>query len=70
VDRRLVEAATIGGAAAMGLAGLTGVLRQGARADLAAFDVPVDGDPYTALIDHGAGRCVATVLAGRIVHRR
>lgn len=67
--RRLVEAATTGGAFALGLPD-AGVLAPGARADLAAFDVPVDGDPYDALLAHGAGRCVATVLGGRMVHRR
>ncbi|MEP6464344.1 MAG: amidohydrolase family protein [Frankiaceae bacterium] len=65
--RRLIEAATVGGAMAMGLDD-AGVLRPGGRADLAAFDVPVDSDPYAALIGHGAGRCVATVLGGRAVH--
>ena len=30
----------------------------------------VVGDPWSALVDHGAGACVATVLAGRLVHRR
>lgn len=69
LDRRVVEAATAGGAAAMGLAG-AGTLAPGARADLAVFDVAVDGDPYAALVDHGGGRCVATVLDGRLVHRR
>jgi cytosine/adenosine deaminase-related metal-dependent hydrolase len=68
LDRRLVEAATWGGAGAMGLSDI-GVLRAGARADLAVFDVPTDGDPYRALVSGGAGRCVATVLGGRIVHR-
>jgi cytosine/adenosine deaminase-related metal-dependent hydrolase len=67
--RRLVEAATTGGGYALGRDDL-GVLRPGVRADLAAFDVPTDGDPYDALVAHGAGRCVATVLAGRIAHRR
>ncbi|HEU0131027.1 MAG TPA: amidohydrolase family protein [Mycobacteriales bacterium] len=67
--RRLVEAATAGGAAALGRDDV-GRLAPGGRADLAAFDVPVDGDPYEALLAHGAGRCVATVLGGRIVHRR
>ncbi|MBI1759760.1 MAG: amidohydrolase family protein [Actinobacteria bacterium] len=66
LDRWLVEAATVGGARAMGLAGV-GVLAPGARADLAAFDVPVTGDPYAALVEHGAGRCVGTVLAGEEV---
>lgn len=68
LDRRLIEAATIGGAFAMGLADV-GRLEPGARADLAAFDVATDGDPYAALVTSGAGTCVATVLGGRIVHR-
>jgi cytosine/adenosine deaminase-related metal-dependent hydrolase len=68
LDRWLVEAATLGGARAMGLADV-GVLRPGARADLAAFDVDPGGDPYGALVRHGAGRCAGTVLAGRVVHR-
>jgi aminodeoxyfutalosine deaminase len=69
LDRRLVEAATVGGAAALGVAD-AGELRPGVPADLAVFDVPTDGDPYAALLGHGAGACVATVLGGRLVHRR
>lgn len=69
-EQALVQAATVGGAAAMGLAGVVGVLRVGGLADLAVFDVPTSGDPWAALVDHGASRCVATVLAGRLVHRR
>ncbi|MFB6906313.1 hypothetical protein ACFCWB_18775 [Streptomyces bacillaris] len=42
-----------------------GPLTVGGRADLAVFDVPDEG----ALRTGGAGRCVATVLAGRLVHR-
>ena len=68
VEERLVRALTVDGAAAIGIS--AGVLRPGARADLAVFDVPLDTDPYTALVDHGAGRCTATVLGGRLVHRR
>ncbi|MFD4985894.1 hypothetical protein ACFWMQ_04205 [Streptomyces sp. NPDC058372] len=40
-------------------------LTRGVRADLAAFDVP----DAAALRDGGAAACVATVLAGRLVHR-
>jgi cytosine/adenosine deaminase-related metal-dependent hydrolase len=68
LDRWLVEAATLGGARAMGLTDV-GVLRAGARADLAAFAVDPGADPYRALVRHGAGRCAGTVLAGRVVHR-
>jgi cytosine/adenosine deaminase-related metal-dependent hydrolase len=68
LDRWLVEAATLGGARAMGLPEV-GALRPGARADLAAFDVDPTGDPYAELVRHGAGRCAGTVLAGRIVHQ-
>jgi len=65
----MVQAATVGGADAMGLAG-SGRIAAGGRADLAVFDVPTAGDPYEALVEHGPGRCTATVLAGRLVHRR
>ncbi|HVE62537.1 MAG TPA: amidohydrolase family protein, partial [Mycobacteriales bacterium] len=70
LGERLVGAATLGGAAALGLAGTVGVLAPDARADLAVFDVPVAGSPYDALVGSGAGRCVLTVVAGKIVHRR
>ncbi|HVF18980.1 MAG TPA: amidohydrolase family protein [Mycobacteriales bacterium] len=69
LGERLVSAATIGGAAALGLADECGALVVGRRADLAVFDLPTDS-PYDALVRSGAGRCVATVVAGRIVHRR
>ncbi len=69
LDQRLVTAATLGGATAMGLPD-AGRLEPGARADLAVFDVPTEGDAYVTLVESGAGRCIATVLGGRIVHRR
>ncbi|GAA4982949.1 amidohydrolase family protein [Yinghuangia aomiensis] len=69
LDQRLVTAATVGGATALGLPD-AGTLRPDTRADFAVFDVPTDGDPYAALITHGAGSCIGTVLAGRMVHRR
>jgi aminodeoxyfutalosine deaminase len=67
-EEALVRALTVGGAQAVGQD--LGTIRAGARADLAAFAVPVDGDPYADLVEHGAGSCVATVLGGRLVHRR
>ena len=67
LSRRLVEAATSGGARALGRRDI-GVLVPGARADLAIFDVDTDVDPYDALVATGAGRCVGTVLAGAVIH--
>ena len=68
LDAVLFTAATRGGALAMGLTD-SGVLAPGVRADLAVFDVEPGADPYTALLERGPGRCVATVLGGRLVHR-
>ncbi|GAA1976964.1 amidohydrolase family protein [Catenulispora subtropica] len=82
LDQRIVEAATLGGAVALGLSEgpeRVGRLEPGVRADFAVFAVPEDSeatgaavsataDPYRLLIDHG--RCVATVLGGTIVHRK
>ena len=65
LDRWLVEAATAGGARAMGLD--AGTIVPGGRADLAVFAVDPGPDPYAALAG-AAGRCVGTVLAGRVVH--
>ena len=76
LDRRILEAATVGGAAAMGLEDV-GRLAPGARADLAVFAVPgleglapeaAAGALFDAAAD-GAHRCLGTVLGGTIVHR-
>jgi cytosine/adenosine deaminase-related metal-dependent hydrolase len=64
LDRWLVEAATLGGARALGRDDI-GVLRPGARADLAVF--AVTGEPYAALVREGEGSCVGTVVAGEPV---
>ncbi|WP_405146221.1 amidohydrolase family protein [Sphaerisporangium sp. NBC_01403] len=74
LSRRLVEAATVGGARALGLdtgPGRIGSLAAGTRCDFAVFDVdPGERDPYLCLIEDGPGRCVATVTgddhAGRV----
>ncbi|MFI6887126.1 amidohydrolase family protein [Streptosporangium canum] len=64
LDRRLVEAATLGGARALGIAG---GLAPGGPADFAVFDVSVRREPYRVLIEEGPGRCVATVIGGRMM---
>ncbi|HIW62134.1 MAG TPA: amidohydrolase family protein [Candidatus Stackebrandtia excrementipullorum] len=69
LDEWLFTAATAGGAKAMGRDDF-GTLRPGNRADLAVFSVDTSGDPYTALVADGAGSCVATVLAGRLIDHR
>jgi len=69
LPHRLIRAATLGGAAALGLAG--GVIEPGAVADLAAFAVEVDQDDVEgALVEQGEGRCLLTVAQGRTVHDR
>ncbi|MFV0633792.1 amidohydrolase family protein [Demequina sp.] len=70
---RLLRAATLGGAHAMGIdegAHRTGYLAVGARADLAFFDVPVTtaDETLTVLAESGDGRCAATVIGGRVRH--
>lgn len=70
LDARLLEAATLGGARAMGLAtgpGRIGSLGAGSRADFAVFDAATDV-PYSDLV--AEGRCVATVLGGRVAWSR
>lgn len=66
---RLLGAATLGGAHAMGLdvgPRRVGHLAVGAMADLAVVDVPVGTVPDTiaSLVEHGAGRVRVTVVAG------
>ncbi len=67
LDDRLLAAATIGGAAALGLAPLVGALTPGRRADLAVWDVDPER-PVAALVAGGAGRCTATIVGGVVRH--
>lgn len=67
---RLLRAATLGGAKAMGLDGSGyGALATGGPADLAVFDVAVGEQAVeAALVTHGGGRCTLTIAAGEIVY--
>jgi imidazolonepropionase len=57
-----VLAATVNGAAALGMAGQTGQIAPGFRADLALFDIDdIRELPYW----YGDRRCVATWVDGR-----
>lgn len=62
LDQWLVQAMTLGGAAALGRNDI-GRLEVGARADVAVFDVE-GNEPYAAIAADGAGRCLATLVAG------
>lgn len=64
VHHRLIEAATRGGARALGRADI-GALEPGMRADLAVFAVETQQWPERALVTEGAGTCVLTVAGGR-----
>ncbi|WP_323741778.1 amidohydrolase family protein [Curtobacterium sp. VKM Ac-2865] len=71
LHERLLAAATLGGAHAMGLAvgqDRIGHLAVGARADLAVFDVDsrTVPDALAELVEDGAGRAVATVIRGAV----
>lgn len=72
LHERVLRAATLGGAIAMGLdASGYGALEIGGPADLARFAVEVgQRDPREAVVVDGAGRCVLTVCAGVVRHRR
>ncbi|MEZ5376750.1 MAG: amidohydrolase family protein [Acidimicrobiales bacterium] len=68
LDHRLLAAATMGGAGALGLDEQLGSLVPGKRADLAVFDVDPSVDLVErSLVEHGAGSCVATIVGGEIV---
>ena len=75
LHERMLAAATLGGARAMGLdvgPDRTGYLAVGARADLSFFAIDADSiaDGLAQLAEDGAGRCVATVIAGNVVWER
>jgi len=68
--QRLLAAATVGGAIALGMDspdGGIGMLEPGRAADFAVFEVPADArSAVEVLVSSGAGRCVATCVAGQI----
>ena len=71
LHERLLEAATVGGAAVLGRSDI-GELREGMRADLAVFDVTVgEGESVQrALVERGEGSCSLTVIGGSVRFRR
>ena len=65
LSHRLLRAATLHGAQALGLDHSLGSLEVGKRADLAVFGVT----SIDELTQSGAGRCRGTIIAGEIRHR-
>ncbi len=71
LTNRLLRAATLGGAIALGMAtgpDRVGQLQVGALADLAFVDVPAGGvrEAIEGVVRHGAGRVAATLVGGRL----
>lgn len=68
--QRVMQAATRGGARALGMAEKGyGALVTGGPADLALFAIDVtDGNVERALVEQGEGQCVLTLAQGRSVH--
>lgn len=69
LHERLLGAATLGGAHAMGIdvgPGRTGYLAVGALADLVFFDVAIGPDAILDLVESGGGRTAATVISGEL----
>lgn len=71
LGRRLLGAATLGGAQALGLgvgAQRVGQLQAGALADLVVLDVPVERvvEGIDDVVQHGAGQQVATLVEGEL----
>ncbi|MGW1738301.1 amidohydrolase family protein [Nocardia sp. NPDC001965] len=68
LHRRLFDAVTAGGAAAMGLADRIGTLEPGKLADMAVVDIAgsTAADTLAAVVEAGAGRALATIISGEI----
>ena len=65
----ILKAATINGAKALGYGNSVGVLKPGCRADMTVIEVPSNMKPRHVpdQILEGAGRCMGTVVGGRVV---
>jgi len=67
LDRRLVAAATVGGAAAIGLDSDLGTLEPGKRADIAVLGMDSDiSELERRIVADGAGTCIATLVSGEV----
>ena len=71
--QQLVAMATLGGAAALGMAGAIGSLAPGKRADLTALTIDDldDADPYRSLVDQASDDLVVlSMVEGKILYQR
>ncbi len=72
LHRRLFDAVTTGGAAAMGMADRIGTLAPGKLADIAVVeaDMPTASDTLAAVVEAGEGSALGTVIAGELRYVR
>ncbi|MDE2180137.1 MAG: amidohydrolase family protein [candidate division NC10 bacterium] len=71
--QQLVTMATLGGATALGMAGVIGSLAPGKRADLTALTIDRldDADPYGSLLDQASDDLVVlSMVEGKILYQR
>lgn len=71
---RLLRAATIDGAAAIGMETgehRVGAIEPGRQADMAVLNLAATvHDVEEAIVSHGAGTCAATIIGGQVINRR
>jgi aminodeoxyfutalosine deaminase len=67
----IFRAATINGAAALHYGGILGCLRRGYWADMAVLEIPknLKSRHLVSQILEGAGKCIATIIQGKIVFK-
>jgi cytosine/adenosine deaminase-related metal-dependent hydrolase len=71
-SEEILRAATINGAKALNYGNSVGLLKSGCRADMTVLEVPSNMKPHQVpdQILEGAGKCIGTIVEGRIVYKQ